>query len=273
MLLDPYRLAAAGGGAPPVVGMTGRWDASDASKLALNYQAAPPFYNGAVTDGSSVQTWLPSAGPRSFQRVDAAAAPEWRSTTPLMKLPCLHFNRANSDAYQLYDLTGGTRVGPVSLAPLMTFSNKTIALALYVESLPTGTGAGYASSVILSEDGGFITLGMQSTGLVWATWDANDRKLTYALTLNKRYVFICRHNGVNLMLRVASTDFDWTDVTPVVANPTIGDMSTPARIGMAASSTLTGGSWRLGELITYNTSVTGADLTALSAYLKDKWLP
>lgn len=262
----------------PTTDLTAHFDASDTDKVFTTLNGGGSgVHTGTPGDGDSVQAWDDEGDGSASDLVWAYVSngPEYRSGTPLMQLPCLDFNPASSDIFQLYTQNGGSGK---SVDTLISASQFTVAMSLYVEGIVNDANSAnvYANNRIWGDVGGYVGLFLRTNGsgqyyLQLYNWDGNQDYTELEISLNTSYVVIAHHEGGTLYMTLI-TDGAGTEINtdePYVSGDTQVTENF-AQISGTADSRFNG---RIGEMAFYNVAKTGSELTDLKQYFYGKWFP
>lgn len=253
----------------PTTNLTFHCDSSDTDHIFTTYVAGGAD-TGTPTDGSAVQAWDDDDG-KNFRMVEVTNSPLWRSSTPLMQLPCLDFDGTN-DLMTSY--AGDAGVG-AAISNFFGVSAKTLLGSIYIEGIATNDATVYNNSGIFSDAGGYwgvFTKNPSGSNYEIHFYNYVAGVTSFAITgvsLNKSYVVVMRHNGTTM----------YGDLYDATGNVGTGSVSSGATASLA-SNFQTGKSWtttyyngRIGEFALYNAELTGSNLTDAIDYFTDKWTP
>jgi hypothetical protein len=251
----------------PTTNLTLNLDASDTDNLFTTW-ADGGGHSGTPADGNAVQVWRRESD-GSVTPCNAAysggAAPAYRSTTPLMLLPCLDFDGTDDEMRVVSD---ATVTSYRDSSQFFSTTARTILGAFYAESI-TATNAGAAGGfsnqgVTAGDDNWYINV-YNSGGqrkLQLGAHDGSWKMVEVNIGEGATHVFKARHDGTNLYLAVDG------GAESSVACGTISGSSSQVRIGSSGDSVRFNG--RIGQLAYYSTS----DLTQANSgvtFLREKW--
>jgi hypothetical protein len=251
----------------PTTNLTLHLDASDADRLYTTW-ADGGGHSGAVSDGSLVQVWKAEAD-GSVSPANAAYqggnAPTYRSTTPLMDLPCLDFDGTLAQM-RIVDDTNTASYRDSS--NFFSTTARTILAAFYAESITAsnaGAVGGYSNHGLISaEDKWYLNLRNDAgqRKIQFGAHDGTWRMVEVNISEATSHVVKARHDGTNLYLAVDGGAESST------ACGTISGLSSAVYIGISGDAVRYNG--RMGELAFYNSS----DLTNANSgvtFLRSKW--
>jgi hypothetical protein len=252
----------------PTTNLTLHLDASDTDNLFTTWGAAGA-HTGTPADGNAVQVWrresdgslTPAQG--VYTNSDTSRSPVYRSTTPLMLLPCLDFDGSN-DQMAVCDNTSDT--SNYGTSAFYGLSAKFIIFSVYFEAIDSTQAA------FLDRDG---VIGGNARFMLHARNDGGTRKIylanedsggldivEHAVSLATTYVVCMRHDGSSIYLSVD----DGAEVS-TASGATVAEAAAFV-IGRAGGATNFNG--RFGEIAVYNSDGTSQKADAL-AYFRAKW--
>lgn len=244
----------------PTTNLTLHTDASDTDHIFTTFNGSG-VHSGTPTDGSDVQAWDDEGDGIADVVWQFQVVPQWRSTTPLMLLPCIDF-----DGTEYYQLKTQTGAAAKALSDLITASAFTMLFAVYPESVTLSDPSPDSNHSILADGGGFfgVTLKLVSgvpKALVY-NYDGAMDEVTATVTVNATNIIMVRHESGNLFISVNGG-----------AESSVASGNTQTITGTVYLGTLVGFlNGRIGELATYNAALTGTTLSDAIQYFKDKWL-
>ena len=259
----------------PTTNLTFHAKADTNSDVWLNYQAGAPYHNTNGAEGDNIAIWDDADGKAlSFEYpITVANGPTYKVTTPLMPLPCLHFNGSS----EFLGLFNDDATAYKAMSDIWGVGAKTLLIAFYIESVVTNQAEANQNETIFSDcardsvaDGGYFGLHLKNTGsgykLIVYNWDGNTDTVELDVELNTPYVATMRHNGTNLYLSLNGGSESSTpsgNTTDVAGTPCIGR-------GYFSFNEFFNG--RIGEIALYNAALAGTDLIDANSYFTDKWL-
>lgn len=239
----------------PVPATTGRtfwFNASDNDKL---WDAIPAGSGSNPTDGGNVKSWDDEdAGNEEFQ--EATSFPVWRSSG-------INGLGAVDGVSNKMDGTGSGS----TLSNVITVSAHTAFVSFYMEAAATDE-ANISQNPVLVQDT-FTRFGIYAktvTGVhsVYGLgYDGAYKDVAKTFSLNTPYVVMTRHDAGNLYISLNQGS---------ESSVALGDadiLSGVLRIFYSGVQAFNG---RLGELLIYNTVLTGSDFTDTYQYMMDKWV-
>ena len=261
----------------PTTNLTGQFNASDNDHIWTTFDSGtPPYHSGVPADGNEVQVWDDEQGLDLSMLYPSVTSnsPNYRSSTPLMLLPCLDFD-GTEDYLQLYPHAGGTAK---SMSDLFAAGGKTAIAAVYIESVTTNNANAWTNEAILADNGGFWGIHLKNTGggayqVVAYNWDGSADTVALTITLTKSWIVVLRHDGTDLYLDL----YDTSGTSPVTSGSTASgnttDLTNDFFVGRNISGSAAYYNGRVGEWATWNVALTGTDLTDAIAYFRDRWTP
>jgi hypothetical protein len=251
----------------PTTNLTFHVDASDTDNL---FTTAGNPSSGTPTDGSAVQAADDDDGKDlSLKFGEASAEANWRTTAPLMELPCLDFS--GTDWYNLYNNAGDTVQSP---AVVLSTTNKVVLASIYVEAVATNDATITNNEAILADNGELFGLFLKNNAgaitLVVYNWDGNSDELSVSLSLNTSYVVVAWHTGGNLFVELYTSAGLATSNT--MASGTTSLFAGQFRVGRCRDAISAMYQGRLGELAVYNAH-DATDRANATTYFRDKWVP
>ena len=238
---------------PATTGRTFWFNASTNAKL---WSGTTPDSGVNPADGAAVGAWDDEdAGTEYFN--STTNQPMWRSNG-INGLGAVDFNGSN-------DIMTGQGAG----ATLSNVISAAAATAFVAFSLDAAQTAG--SNLLIGDDAGtggsFALLVINTAGVhevVIYNFGANET-LSMPVSLTTPYVVMARHEGGALYLSVNRV----AEIT--IASGDTTTLTNPMKLGAYAAANFFNG--RIGEILMYNTALTGADLTDTFQYMTDKWVP
>ena len=253
----------------PTTNLTWHCDPSDTDKLFTTWVSGGPN-TGTPSDGSAVQVWEQETDSstdttREFTYSTTGREPIYRSTTPLMLLPCLDFD-GTDDQMNAQDFVGSD----AQASEFLGASAKTILVAFYGESITAANALSYDNHALFCDGlAGFLGIFLKNNGgqrqAIAYNWDGNEDQVAININEAQSHVVVYRHDGTNLFI---SVDGGSELFVPSGATTTMtGNM----RIGFGLG-TGTRYNGRIGEIAVYNAALTGSNLTDAVSYFTSKWL-
>lgn len=249
---------------PPLGNLTAQWDASDTTKVwnVLNH-AVNPCWATQATDGQLARVWqstVPGLGVETPLVIEAAGRePTYEVASSPMLLPSLHFVKADNDDMLIRTRDDGAQFMPLS--DYLGLSAKTILISLQVH-----VSGGYVIQVAATDAFGIFVYAPGAVETIEAFnrrsggTDVND----HPISLDTNYVFMMRHDGVNLKSSLnGGTELS---IASGASTPSAPDTMRVGTNGASPSDI------SVGEILLYNSYLTGADLTAALDYMTGKWL-
>ena len=251
----------------PSTNLTLHLDASDTDKLFTTWVNGGS-HTGTPADGNAVQAWARetdgSVTPANAAYYSGTGnSPAWRTTTPLMLLPCLDFD-GTDDAMVLVNNDNVTSYHGSS--NFFSTTARAILIAFRAESITTTNSTAATAEdnhglfcgsshwrISLRNDGGQRKLQATAYDGAWKMAEVN-------VSENTDHVAVIRHDGTNLYVSVDGGAESST------ACGTIASDSAQVFIGRNANAVVYNG--RIGEIATYNT---GGFPTDANAYFRERW--
>lgn len=251
----------------PTTNLTLHLDASDTDKLFTTWVDGGS-HTGTPGDGSAVQAWSRetdgSVNPAHAAYQTGTTAPVYRSSTPLMALPCLDFDGSDDYMVVVGNATVNDNLGANNFVGL---SAKTILLAAYFETIASTQTAAQDNDGVIGGASHFGIFVKDSGGTKKVMWTAYDGAwgdvVEQTITTGTTVVICARHDGTNLYLSVDGGS------ESSIANGATSAEASAITIGRATGGTRMNG--RIGEIAVYNAALTGANLTDAIAYFRQKW--
>lgn len=247
----------------PTSGLTAHFDASDTDDLWTTYVSGGP-HTGTPGDGDTVYVWEEAGGANLIlKKAGGSASPDYRSTTPLLPLPCLDFANSSTNYLALTNNTGTSQ--PISA--VIANNAFTVLVAFWAEAIGGATPT-YQSDAILADSAGYwgVHLGTVSsvTKVSAYNYDGNQDHLMLDCSVGAPHVFMMRHESGTLY---ASLD---GGAESSMASGNTTNISNQLYVGRGQTGSFNG---RIGEFAIYNTALTGTDLSDAIAHFVAKWLP
>lgn len=250
----------------PLTNLTLHADASDADNLFTTFEG-DGSHSGTPVDGSDVQVWDNDNGIADVCLtfpVSAGQAPQWRSTTPLMQLPCLDFDGA-ADTLRAFSQDGGL---VKAISNFIAADAFTILVAFRAESI-TDTGNHFDAHALLGDLGGFVGISLRDNAgqkvLQCWNWDGNADSVDLNINEGESYVVMFRHESGNLFASLNGGS------ESSVASGNTSDLSGQLCLGKTTlGSEFYNG--RLGELAIYDAGLSGSNLSDAVSYFTDRWI-
>lgn len=238
-------------------------NASDADHLFTNASTPP---SGSVTNGSSVEAWTSETGTNTFAQVTSASAPTWVSSA-INSLGAISFDGTN-DHYISY--ANNNPYTALYVTDLLSASSFTVLMAFRISSDCTNAANNWDnSSLFADEDARFMIFCKTSAGtttLYVDVYDGAHKTASVAVSQNTNYILNATLSGGTLSMAV-NQGAPGTVASGSVQWP----LNYRLRIG-GNYSTLVSFPGYIGELVTYNSTLTGSDLTTTESYLMSKWV-
>ena len=243
----------------PTTGLTFHADASVVTDL-WKVETGGSF-SSHPADGEGTPYW-DDVEHADIVAAETSAAPEWRSGTPLMLLPCLDFDGAGD----FYTLANNDNTAAKALSALITNSAFTIMVSVYVDAIATNAANPYDNDAIIADNGGFFGIHLKTGNAVFYNWDGNADSIVLPISLATSYVLMFRHEGGNIYASLNG------GAESSAASGNTSDVSNTVRIGKNNGSGNKFFNGRMGEIAVWNVALTGSDLTDAHAYFAAKWL-
>ena len=248
----------------PTTNLTANFDASDTDRIWTTWVNGG-VHTGTPVDGNAVQAWRGETD-GSVTPLNAAyqtAAPAWRTTTPLMLLPCLDFDGVVDAMALVNDDNVTTYHGSSNF---FSTTARTILIAFRAESITlANTGAaGSADNHGLFSGSSYWTISLRNDAgqrkAQAAAYDGAWKMAEVNISENTDHVLCVRHDNTNIYISVDGGAETSTAVG------TIGADSNEVRIGRGIDLGYYNG--RVGEIAAYST---GSYPTDAIAFLRQKW--
>lgn len=253
----------------PSTNLTTHFDASDSDHLWTTYTAGSPFHSGTPSDGSAIQVWDDDDGKDlSFIFGSSGDEPAWRSSTPLMILPCVDFS--GSDRLNLYN---NAKTGDGSFFNLFSSTVGVLFISFLVESVSSNAAAAYDNETLIGESTGYYGVFVRnSSGTYYVLtflWDGAEKTLQLGpISLDTSYVLVYWFTGNTQFAELYSTaGLVDSDSQAISGGPTV--LGLQPRLGLGVSQFFNG---RLGEVASYNAH-DATDRATATSYFRDKWVP
>lgn len=244
-------------------------DVSDNARNFTTY-VNTGVHTGVPADGGVVQVLDDQTGSIvdiAFVASPTAAAPNYRSVTPLMPLPCLDFNGTDQVLTMMNQNGTATRVTSDILAAHV-FSSL---VAIRAEAVTLNDASVWLNHCVWGDNEGYCGLFLQNVGgttptAVYFIYDGAAKTMSIPLPAGDHVIYC----GLNGGLMHMSID-DQAEIAPVACGP-ISNVSTVFQIGkgLAASSSFLNG--RFGELAFWNNVLSGPDKAQALTHFNSKWL-
>ena len=244
----------------PTTNLTLHLDASDTDTLFTTW-ADGGSHTGTPADGNAVQAWSreTDGSVNPAHATDGSARyPAYRSSTPLMLLPCLDFDGSDDQLQVVNDTNQTTYVGTSSF---LGGQAKTILIAFYAESI-TDTAIGSHGLIGGDSSFGLCLRDVSGTKKVGAINNGGSDAVELTVSTATTHVACMRQDTSNIYLSVDGGAESSTASTFSSADSKI-------TIARCFGSTVYNG--RIGEIALYNAALTGSDLTDAIAYFRLKW--
>lgn len=254
----------------PTTALTLHLDASDTDHIWTNWQAGSPFHNGVPTDGGTVGVWEDDGGGNfTFIPASGGVSPVWRSTTPLMQLPCLDFD-GTDDAGQIFLLPSGTNLFLNSLIAASAF---VIVASFYLEGASANAANVYDNDGLIADTGEYCGIHFKNASGTYSVnvynFDGSVDTVSINLSINTSYVLAYYHTGGNISLELYSVSGQ-VGSTQTTASGDTQNLGNTVFIGRNYSTLFYNG--RIGEIAIYN-AYNSTDKADAVQYFRDKWLP
>ena len=248
----------------PTTNLTLHQDASDNDHLWKTYVSGGPN-TGVPADGDTIEAWDDEfVSGQIMKQIGAAGLPVWRSTTPLMALPCLDF--AGGQRMGLTNASGTARV----LSDILGAAAATVFIAFYAESITGNSATVYHNDPLCCDAGAYFGIFLKDVGAgsyVIQAFNYNGGTISVEIpvTVGASHVVMMRNDGANLYIAL-----DGGGESSVASNTTANiNNQDQLAWGDGSNGTFDG---RIGERAVYNAALSGADLANATAYFTDKWL-
>lgn len=248
----------------PLTNLTLHLDASDTGNLFTTF-SGDGNHTGTPVDGSSVEVWNDEGdGVSDVIMLYVDAKPEWRTTTPLMLLPCLDFD-GSADNLRSHTQNGGSQK---ALSNFLSSSAFTVFISFLAESITSTAAAIYDNHQLIGDAGLFWGIHLKDEGGIKKAygynWDGNDDVVGgHAILENTSYLMMFRHESGSIYSAINGG----TESSTVSGNTS--DLTFPLMLGSSVSPRYSG---RIGEIAIYNTALSGSNLTEATQYFIDKWV-
>ena len=157
-------------------------------------------YTVQSTDGGVVNYWDDVEHAANKVGAILGAAPIWRSTTPLMSLPCVGFN-GSTQSLKICSNDGTTGV---TTDTLIGTSAKTVLVAFYIEGGATNTTVAEENDGLLSNENGTFGMTVRNNSGAFTLYLHNYEtgaaadSLIFSLAIDVSHVVYLRHNGTTM---------------------------------------------------------------------------
>ena len=258
----------------PTTNLTLRFDASDVGNVFQSRIAANPCWSTPCTDNTEAQVWKSTIPAPNSEVVfstngsppAAGPNPTWKSSSPALALPDLLFDGSN-DQVRVCIRNGGSTVS--NLSNYMSTTAGTILAAFQIHS-STHNSSPDQNDVLAVEAGKTCgmavrkaTSGPDTYKLQFYNQDSGGYDtIELSVLLNTDYVACWRHDATNLY-----ASLNGAPETSLASGTTVG-LGAPLLIGGDGARFL---GYSLGEILVYNTALTGSDLANAINYLTAKW--
>ena len=266
--------AARGYGEPPLTlpttNLTLHVDASTNARLFTTANGGGTgVHTGAVSDGTSVLIWDDEGdGVADVLFFNNFGPVPWRSTTPLMALPCLAFDGSTSQLETRNQAAAVTK----PLSDFITAGAYTILVAFYPVAVATSAAQVTSNVGVVGDNNSYVGLYLKDEAgtykLFGYTFDGTNRIVPATglpLTLGTSYVAMLRYGGGTLALSL-----NGGAESTVGTGTTISDVTARLYVGRSGAAYFQG---RVGEVAVYNAALSGAALAEALTYFQTKWLP
>jgi hypothetical protein len=256
--------------------MTANWDASASTG---NLFASDPanIPTGTVADGEQVGAWVSTVNSDHYWRpytsgsVFNPADIVWQDDATLT-VPSIQVIAGTMEA-----VTEGTGA-ELTTDTFHSASAKTLIFSFLLEdaSLLTNSGTVYLNSALvgngknnyfgthLRNNGGTISLSAYN-------WDTEEDHVSETITVGTKYVIVITHDGVDLSMTVMTPS---GENTQSIASGNTDTISGGPGRWLLADSNAAGTEqvlMRIGQITTWDTVLTGLDLSNAKTYYSDKW--
>lgn len=251
----------------PTTNLTGHFDASDADNLFKNEGDS-----GTPVDGDTVLEWR-DEGDGSFtthldRHTGTWTGPEWRQSTPLMKLPCLDFDGSADglSSWQVDDVT------PRPYGNFVTASALTLAVVVWPVSITATSSVLEDNHFLLGDLDGSCALSFRDVSgtpkLSGWVYDGAYKSVDLTVATGRTWIAVLVFGGGTVT--VYAIDDTGTETSDSVATGNLATTTKQMAVGHGPGAGRLIG--RVGEFVVYNAALGGSDLTDLKNYFKDKWL-
>jgi hypothetical protein len=246
-------------------GYTGHWDASDTDRLWTN-----AAFSIHPTDGQEIYAWDDEADEFDsafFDQVGAGGiVPVYRAAA-FNGLGCLDFDGTN-DYLSLFDDTGTTEH---TIGGVITSTAYTVFISVMMEGDAPNSSDTFGNDLIIGDRNAFFGLYVKTNAgvntLMAYNWDGSDDHADVTISQNTAYVAMFRHESGNLYLSVNQGSESST--ASGTTTDTVGTLRLGAT-GVPPPTNFFNG--KIGEILMYNTALSGSNLTDTYQYLMDRWV-
>jgi hypothetical protein len=231
-------------------------------------------HTGTPVDGDAVEVWDDEGDGVTdvclLWNTSATEAPNYRSSSPLMKNSCLDFDGSN-DVLSSVTQTGGA---VKAISTLIANNAFTMMAAFWPEAIASTASNVYDRECLMGDNGQFVGLFLGDAAgtktLYGYNFDGSVDSLSLPIATGRTWIVVFRHSGGNLKLSVIDDAGTETSASDVASGNT-SDITNRLAVGRAALSARYNG--RIGEFAIWNTDLsTGSDLTDAKDYFKTQWL-
>ena len=250
----------------PTTNLQGHWNFSDTSELFQQWQAGSPFYNTAVTTTGDpicvVRHEQGTADRRLIGNNDTTRA-LWNSVG-INSIGSADFDGSNDV------ITGYNDAGTVttSVSTYITASAFTTFVAIRVTGDCSNDANMWNNDAVWCDNEGWVGLHCKTVGGVTTlyayNYDSNVDSVGIVISQNTDYVVMVRHESGNLYISINNGS------ESSVASGNTGSTAGILIVGHGNASTRM--PVRIGEIVIYNTALTGTDFTNAMSYFTNKWL-
>lgn len=240
-------------------------DASDIDNIWTTFQSSG-VHTGVPSDGSAIEIWDDEGDgvTNVVLRGSGAAAPSWRSTTPLLLLPCIDFDGTNSQ--YTANVQNGSSSRPLST--FITAAACTVIISFYAESI-TNTNVSYAAHALIADGGGYWGIFLKNVSgqrkAVFYNYDGSEDIVEANISENTRHVVMARHDAGNLYISMNGA----AEIGPVASgNTTV--LTNNMYLAFGGLGVRYNG--RMGEVKIWNTGNADGNLATEIASFMSKWV-
>lgn len=252
----------------PTTNLTLHCDASTATGNLYTTYVGSGVHTGTPSDGNAIQVWEDEGDGiadvcLTYAGKAAGAAPAWRSTTPLMKLPCLDFD-GGSDWLEATTQTGTE----YDASAFLSTTAKTILVAFRVDAIATDSANSWQNPPLVCDIDGYMGLHFRSTAgqprVLAYNYSTADNNVSLDISLATSYVVTLRHASSVLYISLNGGS------ESSIASGATGNLFGTLVLGKSFTANFYDG--RIGEVAVYNTGLTGTALSDANAYFVQKWI-
>lgn len=246
------------------IGITGHWDASDTSSI-FTTGGNPP--SGTPVNGSEVQEWIDDDGKdNAWWYFNATGdSPNWRSPGEMV-LPSLEFN-GTSDEMQIYNIAGVTSR---TFDTFFSATAYTTFVSFRIQSDCSNNATIYNNDAIFADTAGYFGLFCKTnagvTSVTAYNYDTNEDTVSINISQDTDYVAMMRHQGGNLYLSLNN------GAESSVASGVTGSLAGAMILGRSGFLATNYTPLIVGEVLFYDTALSGTAFTEIYSYMTDKWI-